>query len=354
MSAPRRVLVTGAGGFIGGRFVERLHALEGFDVRPAVRRWSSAARIGRLPVDIVACDINDAAQVQVALDGVDSVIHCAVGPRETTVDGTRTLLDQARTAGVRRVVHVSTIDVYGTADGTFDEAKPLVRTGRPYGDMKIEAEEVCRTAMAAGLPVVILRPTLVHGPFSATWTIDYAQRLQNRPWLLPESVCGGTCNLVYVDDLVDAAILALDAPQAPGEAFNVNGPERPTWNEYFEALNRELALPPLAKKSESSSRATSRVMQPVRAGAKWGLKHFGPQIMGLYQRSDAAKKVMKVAEGMIRRTPSPDEFAFYARTADFPTEKASRLLGYRPRYPLAEALPRAGAWLKANGFVLGD
>lgn len=354
MSAPRRVLVTGAGGFIGGRFVERLHAHDGFEVRPAVRRWSSAARIGRLPVEIVAGDITDPGQLRAALEGVDSVIHCAVGPRETTVGGTRTLLDQAREAGVRRVIHISTIDVYGTDDGTFDESRPLVRTGRPYGDMKIEAEEVCQAAIAAGLPVVILRPTLVHGPFSATWTIDYAQRLQNRPWLLPESVCGGTCNLVYVDELVDAAILALDAPQAPGEAFNVNGPERPTWNEYFEALNGELGLPPLAKKSESSSRATSRLMQPVRAGAKWGLKHFGPQIMGLYQRSDAAKKVMKVAEGMIRRTPSPDEFAFYARTADFPTEKASRLLGYRPRYPLAEALPRAGAWLRANGFVQGD
>lgn len=352
MSGKRKVLITGAGGFIGGRFVELFHAAGEFEVRAAVRRWGGAARIGRLPVEIVACDINDPAQVKAALAGVDSVIHCAVGPRETTVEGTRTLLKGAREAGVRRVVHISTIDVYGTAEGTFDESKPLVRTGRAYGDMKIEAEEVCQEAIKAGLPLIMLRPTLVHGPFSASWTIEFAQRLQSRPWPLPPSVTGGTCNLVYVDDLVHAARLALDAPpEAVGQAFNINGPERPTWNEYFEALNKAIGQPPLEHKAETSSRMSSALMAPVRATAKLGMKHFGKQIMGLYQSSDAAKRAMKFAEGMIKRTPTPDEFSFYARSADYPTDKAARLLGYKPRYPLAQALPRAAAWLRANGFV---
>src|SRR6266566_699347 len=75
----RPILVTGAGGFIGGRVVEVLHGLAGVSVRASVRRWGSAVRIGRLPVDIVLCDITDTAQVRTAMEGIGAVIHCALG-----------------------------------------------------------------------------------------------------------------------------------------------------------------------------------------------------------------------------------------------------------------------------------
>jgi nucleoside-diphosphate-sugar epimerase len=245
MSEQRTILVTGAGGFIGGRMVEAMHLLEAGTVRAALRRWATGARIGRLPIEMVKCDIRDPSQVREAMRGVTHVVHCAVGEHSSTVDGTRVLLEGAAEAGVQRVVHLSTVDVYGDADDTVDETHPLTVTGRAYGDSKIEAERVCQELASEGLPVTILRPTLVHGPFSATWTISYAQRLQRRPWLVPESDAQGVCNLVYVDDLVGAVLAAFDADAPPGEAFNINGPERPTWHEYFAGLNDAMGLPTL-------------------------------------------------------------------------------------------------------------
>jgi nucleoside-diphosphate-sugar epimerase len=354
MSDSRVVFVSGAGGFIGGRIVEVLHELGYGEVRAGLRRWSSGARVGRFPVKLVKCDIRNAAEVAEALRGVTHVVHCAVGDRETTVEGTRTLLEGALAAGVQRVVHISTIDVYGTpSEGVIDESHATEPTGRAYGDMKLEAEQVVRDLARRGLPVTILRPTLVHGPFSATWTISYAQRLQARPWLIPEADAVGTCNLVYVDDLVGAVIAALEADTEPGEAFNINGPERPTWNQYFNALNEGMGLPRLVPESRGRARLAARAMLPVRMAAKTALKRFGPQVMGLYQRFELARKIMKTAEAKIKTTPVPGEFAVYSRRVSYSTEKAERLLGWQPRFPLATSIPLTAGWLERNGFVTG-
>jgi nucleoside-diphosphate-sugar epimerase len=351
MTDRRRILVTGAGGFIGGRIVEILHTLDVGDVRAGLRRWSSGARIGRFPIEMVKCDIRNPADVEQALKGITHVVHCAVGDRDTTVNGTRALLEGALKMGVKRVVHLSTVDVYGTREGAVDETAPLQVTDNAYGAMKIEAEQVCQELAGRGLPVTILRPTLVHGPFSAIWTIAFAQRVQSRPWLVSEADAQGTCNIVYVDDLVGAVIAALDADTAPGEAFNINGPERPTWNEYFHALNDSMGLPHLELQSKARTRLHALAVQPVRKSAKLVLKRFESQVMALYKRSELAQSLMKRAEHLVRTSPAPHDFATFSRATSFNTEKAERLLGYTPRFPMAHALPLTAAWLKHNGFV---
>jgi nucleoside-diphosphate-sugar epimerase len=348
-----KILVTGAGGFIGGRIVEVLHAANPGTVRAGVRRWASAARIGRFPVEIVQCDVTDASQVRKSLQGVDAVVHCAVGPHEVTVGGTRTLLEAAHESQVRRFVHISTIDVYGGVSGDVDETHSLQYTKNPYGDSKIDAEKACLAAVERGVPVAILRPSLVYGPFSESWTIEWAQRLQALPWMLAERDCQGVCNLVYVDDLVGAVLRALDRPEAVGQAFNVNGPERPTWQEYFEALNGALALPPLRSQTPSTSHLSTQVMRPVRAGARLLLDHFDDQVMQLYQRFELAKRVMKWGEGLIRKTPTIAEFSLLARTATYPTEKARTQLGWSPRFRMADGVELSAAWLRHHGYVTG-
>ena len=302
-------------------------------------------------MDIVQCDVTKPAQVKAAMEGVDIVVHCAVGGREVTIDGTRTILEEAKARGVKRVVHVSTIDVYGDATGSIDEDTPHGITGRPYGDSKIEAEELCMDYAKQGVPVTMLRPTIVYGPFSDLWTVEFAKRLQMRPWLLAEEVCQGTCNLVYVDDLVQAIVLAMTKPEAVGQAFNVNGPDRPTWHQYFAGLNDAMGLPTLAPKGVAASRLSASVMKPVKSGAKMLLRHFQPQIMALYQRSSLAKAAMKKAEQAIRQAPNDAEFRLYGKVLSIETGKAERLLGYRPRFDMARGLALSAGWLRHTGYA---
>lgn len=340
------VVVTGAGGFIGGRTVEVLFASGRANVRAVVRRWSTAARIGRMPIDIVRADVTDPASLAGVMRGADAVLHCARADGHVNIEGTRGVLEAARLAGVRRVVHLSTIEVYGVTAGTIDENAPLHATGREYGDSKIGAEAVCREAAAHGQEVVMLRPTVVYGPYSDLWTVEFAQRFRTGPFL-PEQDCRGVCNLVYVDDVVGAMLRSIVAPGVAGQAFNVNGPDRVTWNEYFEALNSALGNPPLTRESAARARFRAGLMQPVRKGAKLALKRFQKPIMAVYQRSRLAQSIMKGAEARIRQTPSPAEFTLYSRTAYYANDRAADVLGYRPRFAMGEGVALSAQWLKA-------
>lgn len=350
----RPILVTGAGGFIGGRIVEVLAASGHGPVRAGVRRWSTAAQVGRLATDIVACDVLDAASVRAAADGVSAIVHCAVGDRRTTVEGTRHVLEAARAANVERVIHLSTIDVYGGATGTVSEQSPLLMTGADYGDSKIEAERLCEDARASGLAVTILRPTIVYGPHSALWTVEFADRLARGNWLLSAESTGGTCNLVYVDDVVQAVLRALKAPVPLNSAYNVNGADRPTWHQYFSALNDAMGLPPLVAASAARSRAAAAAMAPVRRVAKWALRQFPGVIKSVYHRSALAKQLMKSAESAIRASPTTNEFRLYSRTCDYPTDAAQRDLGYVPAFSMADGIALSVAWLGASGYRVSD
>lgn len=330
--------------------VEILHRLDDTKVRAGVRRWSGAARIGRFPVDIVHCDIMQPESLAKALEGVDAVVHCAVGDREVTIRGTENLLEAAQRASTQRFVHISTIDVYGSGDGVFDEDQPLTYTEREYGDSKIDAEKACARYIEKGLPVVMLRPTLVYGPFSASWTVEWAERLQLPPWLLSEEDCRGNCNLLYVDDLVEAVRLALERDEAVGQAFNVCGSEQPSWNEYLAALNAALGLPPLRPQSTTTSHLSARLMAPVRTSAKFLLAHCGDAIKTLYDRYAIAKAAMRFAERTIKKTPSMGEFGLLGRKATFPTTKAKTRLGYAPKTSMADGIALSVAWLRHHGY----
>jgi len=348
-----KVLVTGAGGFVGGRVCEVLQSA-GVDVRAGLRRWGSAARIGRFPVELVLCDIMDPPSILSALDGVTRIVHCAVGDRGVTVEGTRNILAAAEQAGIERFVHVSTVAVYGDVGGEVTEDASFGVTGDAYGDSKIEAEQVCADFIQRGLPVSILRPTLVYGPFSESWTIEWASRLQARPWMLSSEDCQGICNLVHVDDLVCAVQLALVHDAAVGEAFNVNGAERPTWQEYFDALSLALGLPPPVSQSKAASHLAAQVMQPVRNFAKFLLANFEGPIMSLHERSALAKRMMRFAESTIKKTPTTGEFGALTKRASFSTQKAAERLGYEPRIEMAAGVELCVGWLRHHGYVLAD
>lgn len=351
LNGDQRVLITGAGGFIGGRVAEALHCLGLATVRAGVRRWASAARVGRLPVHIVQCNVVDPVQIRAAVQDVSAVVHCAFGPRNVTVDGTRNMLEAALAGGVERFVHLSTVDVYGNTSGEIDEGHPHQYTGNQYGDSKIDAEKLCWEFIEKGLPVCILRPTIVYGPFSKSWTIEFAQRLQAGPWLLPEQYCQGICNLLYIDDLVSAILLALQKKEAIGEVFNINGPERIKWSDYFRALNTAMGLPELTPKSTAVSRSGALLMAPVRSSARFLLKHFQEQIMAIYQRHDFLKATLRRVENMIRKTPTNAEFKLYSKGAVYDTAKASKHLGYEPIFTMDEGIRLTVAWLEHHGLL---
>ena len=168
--------------------------------------------------------------------------------------------------------------------------------------------------------------------------------------MLPAVDCQGTCNLLYVDDLVAAIRLALRHPSAAGETFIVNGPDTVTWQEYFVALNRVTGLPPLRGRGRLTSRLAATAMMPVRNTAKLLLERFREPILTLYKRNALVRRAMRRAESTIRQTPTVNEFALYRRRVRFSSDKAARVLGFRPQVGMATGLDLVGGWLKHHRY----
>jgi len=351
MSAERTVLVTGAGGFIGGSIVEALHLGSAYRVRAGIHSWQSAARIGRFPVEMVPCDILAPDSIASALEGVRYVVHCAYGDRRATVEGTERMLAGALAAGVDRFVHMSTVEVYGDADGEVDESRPYKYTGRPYGDSKIDAEKVCWAYTQRGLPLTVLRPTIVYGPFSKLWSVRVAERLQSKRFAGVQAHAQGRCNLLYIDDLVAMIENVLQNDDGVGEALNVNGSDRPTWNEYFDAFAAVVGRGPLKGSQARTFALGAKAMEPARAVAKLILARYQGPVMKIYARSALAKTAIRRAEKMIKTTPTVAELALYGRDTVYAIDKATSRLGYRPRYDMRRGLDLTARWLEHEGLI---
>lgn len=328
-------LVTGASGFIGGHVAARLLA-EGYQVRCLVRASSDTAHLETLGVELAVGDLTDAPSLAAAIEGCRFVFHCGAMVSDwgtaqeiarTNVEGTRNMLEAAAQAAVERFVHVSTTDVYGYPGASaVDERQPhSARFRNWYSHTKIAAEaEVRRYERDRGVPVVILRPATVYGPGSVDVVGEMARAIRGGHMLL---VDGGRAiaGLCYIDNLVDAAVLALRHERAVGEAFNVSDGHGVTWRQFTDGLADGLGCPSV-KLSAPYSAANA-----LGFGLESGYRLF-----------------RRVTRLRLPTLLSRQAVQVLGKNQDFSIGKAQRLLGYAPRVDYTSGLANTVAWLKAD------
>jgi len=338
-------LVTGATGFIGGRLVEKLVLEEDAEVRLLLRDFSTAARVSRFDVEMVRGDITDTETLANAARGCDVVYHCAhdFAAPERNVAAARALSRACLDVGVRRLVHLSSFSVYEPLpDGVIDESTPARLNGWPYKDSKIRIEqEFDRAAEEDGLPVVMLQPTIVYGPFGSFWTSGPIDFLRRGRVILPDDI-SGFCNAVYVDDVVDAMLRSADADGVVGEKMLVSAAEPVTWREYFHAYERILGVDSLHltpaerfrpagawRRPRNALEALRR--EPVRTlgllGAKATLRLL-PQVLP----GGVAHRVRKAAAPWRLLKPDHEQILLFRARTTVSIEKARRLLGFEPAF----------------------
>ena len=321
---PQRVFVTGANGFIGRAVAQRYREygaeVAGVDMK-ADPAWN-----------VVAGDVRDPAGWQAHLVGAELVIHTAavvsmVAPMraawEVNCLGSRRLLSACRDCGVRRFLHVSSVNACGFEfpDGV-DESWPLITNGNSYTDTKITGEHLVLAAHAAGdLDCTIVRPADVYGPASRAWIVLPLEAMKTRQFLLPDRG-RGIFSPVYIDDLVDGIVLAAGQAQGAGHVFNISDGNGVSCAEFF--------------------------------GHHWRwLGRTGP-IPSLPM--DAAVALAQVVGSIARLMGRSSEMGsgtigLFARRGTYSIEKARRMLGYCPQIDLGEGMRRSEAWVRARGLV---
>lgn len=324
-------LVTGASGFIGGRLAERLSAEEGVRVRAMVRDERKAERLRKLPLQIVRADLLESESLRRAINGCDLVFHCAALVRETgdrnqflrvNVEGTENVLSASRETGVKKFIHFSSVSVYGLdpPDGA-DEATPFQPCRNLYCDTKIAGEKAVWAAyQEAGLPVVVIRPANVYGPYSNPWTVRPIKLIKSGQMML---INGGTglCNHVYIDNLLDATLAATKRDESVGEVYLISDGTTVTWREFFGYYAVMAGKP------------------KIRSVPEW----FGKAIA----------LSMEVASTFTGKPPkiTREAVGFLTRKARFSIEKARRDLNYQPRFSLKEGMALTEKWLRETGVL---
>jgi ornithine--oxo-acid transaminase len=325
-------LVTGATGFIGGHLVERLIA-DGKQVRCLVRAGSDTARLESLGVELAPGALEDPHSLARAVAGCDYVVHCGAmvsdwGTVEeierANVTGTRNLVQAAAAASVRRLVHVSTTDVYGyPGQAEVDESAAPQGFRNWYAQTKLDGEqEALRVGAELGLETVVLRPATVWGPRSLAVVGEIGGAIKRGHMLL---VNQGRANagLVYIDNLIDAIMLALAHRAAAGEAFNVTDGLDVTWRQFTDGL------------ADGIGARRARLSMPY------------PVASGLGNALEQGYRAVRRATHL--QTPallSRQAVQIMGINQDFSNRKAREMLGWEPRVDYAEGMETTVAWLR--------
>lgn len=321
MAVPRNVFITGASGFIG-------HALASLyrEAGATVRGMDLHADPAH---DVVAGDIAVPGPWQDHAAGCDLVVHTAAvvslrlrdpdGVWRANVLGTEHAVQAAERAGAERFLHFSSVTVFGMdfPDGT-DERHPVRTTGVPYPDTKIASEQLVLQAHLDGrVPVTVVRPGDVYGPRSRAWAVQPVELMRARRFVLPAGG-RGVFSPVYVDDLVRGVVAAAATPAAAGQVFTLSGgvgvPNREFFGHYADALGVRLPTVPVA----------------VARGA-----------------AAVVDRLDRKGTGDL----NPRAVDYLMRSGTYSIAKAERVLGWRPKVPLATGMERTLAWLRAEGLV---
>jgi nucleoside-diphosphate-sugar epimerase len=195
--------------------------------------------------------------VQAAVRNAGAVINCIAGSEQTMVRATETLC----AAKPARIVHLSSMAVYGAATGIVREDSPPVAPLSGYGQAKLDCEARVQSYVDGGGQAVILRPTCVFGPGSRQWTTRIARLLQARRLGDLGAAGDGCCNLAFIDDVVQAILGGLEAPSG---IFNVNSAADLTWNQFLLRFAKALGATPVRRVPGRMLRLETRLLAPAR------------------------------------------------------------------------------------------
>lgn len=355
-----RVAIVGANGFIGGRAVELLHLNRLVDVRPIVRSYAALARLARFDLDCRLADAFDQAALAAAFTGCDVVVHAVAGDPAVILGTLAPVYRAAEAAGVRRLVYLSTATVHGQAPppGVSEESPVSDRQPLAYNNAKVRAERRLHALRSGGsVELVLLRPGIVTGPRSS-WVANFADALLAGTAYRVDGG-RGVCNSIYVDNLVHAIYLAINAPAADGHAFLLGDQERVTWADLYRpiaaALGYDLDQLPEAQVPAFTPGWRQRLQAVHQARPTQALLSLFPR--PLRQAAFDALTGLMAKPASPWTLPAPprpvvtEEMALLYRCQyKVPFDKARERLGYEPIVSFAEGCRRTVAWLEFAGY----
>lgn len=268
-----KILVLGCSGYIGSKILEALKATSWAFPIGASRRRDKAGLTG---IEFIQLNTLDVIGLTAALRGFDAVVNCVAGDERSIGEGAGVLVKAALAAKCLRIIHFSTMSVYGRVEGLVKEGMSPDASLGWYGRAKCEAEIHMQEFTRKGGAVVVLRPGCVWGPGSELWVGRVGRWLQAGR-LGDLGIAGdGWSNLVHVDDVCRAALSSLQLPVKSGQLqmFNLSAPDSPRWNDYFVDFALQVKTTPVQRIGWRQLQFDAFVLSPLLKIAQIGLKNM--------------------------------------------------------------------------------
>jgi dihydroflavonol-4-reductase len=326
-----RALVTGATGFTGGHLARGLVA-RGDEVRALVRdRSGAAAELEAAGISPIVGDLRDAAALKRATAGVDVVYHIAAVYRQASLPAetywavnataVRQIIEAAAEAGVRRVVHCSTVGVHGDIEHPPANEDAPLRPGDVYQDTKLEGERLAReTGERLGIEVTIVRPTGIYGPGDRR-LLKLFRGVARRRWI---TLGSGEIyyHLTYIDDLIEGFRLCGDQAAAAHRTYILAGGEVTTLNALVDLVAEGAGVP------------APRLHLPA-----WPVWTAGAIC-------EALCAPFGIEPPLYRRRVD-----FFTKSRAFDISRARAEIGYAPRIGLRDGIGRTLEWYRNHGWL---
>jgi nucleoside-diphosphate-sugar epimerase len=359
-----RIALVGAGGFVGARFIEisqlGSQGLKGVEIVPVLRQFRGLARMSKFGITgHRMADAGDSEALTKAFVGCDAVVNLTMGDNSRTLSDAQAIFAAANQAGVRRLVHLSSAEVYGRCDqpNLNDDSDWFRQHWMEYAREKGRTEDWIRTIGKGGsTDIVVLRPGLIWGPRSG-WVSGPAQSLWDGTSCLIDDG-RWACNLCYVDNLIYSIAAVAGQLDGPSGFYNVGDPTRPDWKTYFAGLGSEMGLKPNKLPSIAESAFRESLLSKLGAIKDSAIaRKFKRRMLNQTKAKIRALLVHWSRGGnkeQIEMAPVPkiDKGTWWLQTTRYhlPTSKFTN--AYRPevQVPHPEAMRRTGEWLRFSGF----
>lgn len=342
--AGRTALVTGGTGFIGGALVARLAELGAKVIVPTRDR----TRIGKSDHPYIT--YISSADIDQALAGVSAVFNLAYDFRRSAKDNITLytkIADACAAARVPMLVQASSIAVYDdwpVKDVT--EASPCDGPGHDYKRAKRAMERDIEARVAAGqFDAVILQPTIVYGPDSPQWVDSLVEKMAGGVAMLPENG-DGLCNGLYIDDLVNAFIMAANLERGNAKRFIISGPQPFLWNALFvayaEACGARLGYKKVAPYVPSAPAPPSKLSALIKYASS-----TAAGVIGTARLEKIRTRLMALKPGNKVFMPAADNPRLYLSRGIASTEKMRKYL-CTAGIGAEEGLGRTQAYIRAK------
>jgi len=213
--------------------------------------------------------------------------------------------------------------------------------------MKIDAEKECLIARKFPLPVTIIRPAIVYGPYSKLWTYNIYNRLVN-DFKISGNVTAGICNLIYIDDLVQLILLTIGNKNALNMEFNAVGDDNITWEEYFKIFRKEIEAYQDIKRHNKlriNPKVLSAIKSPFMKLAIYLVGNHGKTVFYFYERFEFLRPLFLFLENRLKSSPARHELQLFSDYRRISNKSAKTKLGFSPAFDISRGIKISMQWL---------